>query len=118
MHAYNVRELKKNPSLALRQAEEAPVLVLKGNQPNAVLLHLDGSLTEAENGLRPALASTLYRDRVLSPGAAAKLSGMALADFIDHLGRLGIDVVGIDETTPHETEELSRWLSSSPTPDR
>ncbi len=29
MYATNVRNLKKNPSLALRQAEESPVVVLK-----------------------------------------------------------------------------------------
>lgn len=41
MYATNVRDLKKNPSAALRHARDEPVLILKGNQPDAVLLHLD-----------------------------------------------------------------------------
>ena len=40
MYATNVRNLKRNPSEALRHAELEPVLILKGNQPNAVLLNL------------------------------------------------------------------------------
>jgi len=43
MFATNARNLKKNPSLALRQAEKEPVLVLKGDQPNALIIHLDKS---------------------------------------------------------------------------
>ena len=53
MHATNVRNLKKNPSLALRQAEESPVLILKGNEPNAIIVHLDKSLVDAERSVRP-----------------------------------------------------------------
>ena len=44
MYATNVRNLKKNPSEALRQAEKSPVLILKGNTPNALIMHLDTSL--------------------------------------------------------------------------
>jgi len=94
------------------------LLVLKGNQPNAVLLHLDDTLTAAESGLRPALASALYRDGVLSLGAATKLSGLPLSEFVQHLGELGIEIAKVDETTAHEVEDLSPWLSSSATPGR
>jgi len=51
--------LKKNPSGALREAERAPVLILKGNAPHAVLLHLEHSLVETLGALRPALAAAL-----------------------------------------------------------
>ena len=40
MHTTNVRDLKKNPSLALRRAREGPVLILKGNEPDALLIHI------------------------------------------------------------------------------
>ena len=112
MHATNVRNLKKNPSLALRQAEESPVLVLKGDEPNALIVHLDKSLTEAEQSVRPALAATLFKDGTLSLGGATRLSGMAQQVFLQYLGELGIDVVRIDETTEHETGNLDRWLAS------
>jgi len=113
MFATNVRNLKKNPSLALRQAKQEPVLILKGNEPDALLLHLNKSLTETEASLRPALAATLFRDGVLSLGAAAKLSQLALVDFIQHLDDLGIEIVQIDETTDQEAEDVSAWLKSS-----
>jgi len=113
MHATNVRNLKKNPSLALRQAEESPVLVLKGNEPNAVILHLDKSLIETERSLRPALAANLYKEGTLSLGAAAKLSALPLTEFVRHLAELGIDIVQKDETTDREVKDLGPWLVSS-----
>ena len=113
MHATNVRALKKNPSLALRLARDAgPVLVLKGNEPDALLVHLDESLTDTENGIRPALAASLYRDGCVSLGKAAEVSGLSVSEFIDHLGSLGIDVVRHDETTSREAADVSAWLSS------
>lgn len=113
MYATNVRDLKKNPSLALRQAREEPVLILKGNEPDAVLLHLDKSLTETEKSLRPALAAVLFREGVLSLGAAAKLSSLTLVDFIQHLDDLGIEIVKADETVDQEARDVRAWLKSS-----
>ncbi len=113
MYATKVRDLKKNPSLALRQAREAPVLILKGNEPDAVLLHLDTSLLDTTRSLRPALAATLYRDGTLSLGAAARLSGLALTDFIQHLDDLGIEIVQVDASLDQETQDITPWLASS-----
>ena len=112
MHTTNVRELKKNPSLALRLAREGPVLIVKGNEPDALLVHLDKSLTDTEAGVRPALAASLYRGGGVSLGKAAKISGLSLSEFISHLGSLGIDIVRPDETTDTETRDVSAWLSS------
>jgi predicted HTH domain antitoxin len=112
MYATNVRNLKKNPSLALRQAIEEPVLILKGNEPDSVLMHLDKSLINTVESLRPALASVLFRDGVLSLGAAAKVSGLHLSDFIQHLDELEIEIVKIDETTDKEAQDISAWLKS------
>ncbi len=113
MHATNVRNLKKNPSLALRLAEESPVLVLKGDQPNALIVHLEEAVLNGEQPVRPALAAVLFKDGTLSLGAAARLSGMPIQDFLSYLGELGIDVVRPDETTPLETKNLGPWLASS-----
>lgn len=113
VHATNVRALKKNPSLALRLARNAgPVLVLKGNEPDALLVHLDESLTDSESGIRPALAASLYREGCVSLGKAAQVSGLPMSQFIDHLGSLGIDIVRQDETTSREAADVSAWLSS------
>lgn len=112
MYATNVRNLKRNPSEALRHAEKEPVLILKGNQPNALLLNLKSSLGELDDQLKPALAASLFKDRVLSLGAAAQISGLSLSEFIDHLTQLDIDVVVADKQTAKELETLDSWLSS------
>lgn len=110
MYATNVRDLKKNPSAALRHARDEPVLILKGNQPDAVLLHLESTLGDTLLTLRPALASVLFRDGVLSLGAAAKLSGLSLVEFIQHLSSLDIEIVKADETVAQEAKDVSAWL--------
>ncbi len=112
MHATNVRNLKKNPSLALRQAEESPVLVLKGDEPNALIVHLDKSVIEAEQSIKPALAASLFKDGTLSLGGATRVSGMPMQDFIQYLAELGIDLVQADETTDAEVKDMNRWLES------
>jgi len=110
MFATNVRNLKKNPSLALRKAEQEPVLVLKGDQPNALIIHLDASAMGKEQLFRPAVAASLYKDKTLSLGAAARLSGLSLSQFVDHLSGLGIDLVQMDETTDQEAKDIGAWL--------
>lgn len=111
MYATNVRSLKKNPSEALRHAEQEPVLVMKGNEPNALIFNLKTSLGDINEQLKPALAASLFKDRVLSLGAAAQISGLSLSEFIDHLTQLDIDVVVADKQTGKEMEILDSWLS-------
>ncbi len=110
MYATNVRNLKKNPSFALREARNSPVLILKGKEPDALLIHLDASLTETEKSLRPALASVLFKEGSLSLGAAAKVSRLGLTDFISHLSHLGIEIVSSNETIQEETRDVSAWV--------
>ena len=112
MYATNVRELKKNPSLALREAKEAPVLILKGNQPDALLVHLDSTMDQTLTDIRPAIAASLYRDALVSLGKATKISGLSMSEFIKHLGDLRIDIVRHDETVDQEVKDVSQWLSS------
>ena len=111
MYATNVRSLKKNPSEALRHAEQAPVLVMKGNEPNALIFNLKTSLGDINEQLKPALAASLFKARVLSLGAAAQISGLSLSEFIDHLTQLDVDVVVADKQTGKEMEILDTWLS-------
>ena len=113
MQTTNVQTLKNDPAQALCMAREnGPVLILKGDEPDALLVHLDGLPAADEDGIRPALAASLFREGCLSLGRATEVSGLSMSDFISHLGSLGIDVVGVDETTPHEVKDVSAWLSS------
>jgi len=111
MYATNVRNLKRNPSEALRHAEQEPVLILKGNQPNAMILNIKSSFGDTGEQLKPALAASLFKDRALSLGAAAQISGLSLSEFIDHLTQLDIDLVAPDQQTPKELKILDSWLS-------
>lgn len=57
MKAVSIRELKNNPSAALRAAREPPVMVLNRHQPEALLVHLDDDLLLTDPGVRKALAT-------------------------------------------------------------
>ena len=70
-------------------------------------MHLDESLTEAEAGMRPALAASLYNGGSVSLGKAARISGLSVSEFVAHLSSLGIEIVRRDETTDSETSDVS-----------
>lgn len=114
MKAVSVRELKNNPSAALRAARKDPVMVLKRHEPEAVLVHLRDDSLLSEPGLRQAMATSLFRDGSLSLGLAARFSGLGVAGFIDHVSRLGIPVVaGTAETVRQDIETIEAWRTGS-----
>lgn len=114
MKTVNVRQLKEDPSVALREARDQPVLVLDRDRPEALLVHLGENSPLAEPGIRRALASALYRDGSLSLGQAAQLSGIAIAGFIRHVSRLGIPVVrGTAAEVREDTEAVAAWRNDS-----
>lgn len=76
-------------------------------------MHLETSLLDATRCLRPTLAAILYRDGALSLGTSARLSGLALTDFIQHLDVLGIEIVQVDASLDQETQDITPWLASS-----
>lgn len=110
MKVVNVRQLKNNPSEALRMARKHPVVVMNRDQPEAVLFHLDDEGLLGEPGVRLALAVTLYRNESLSIGRAAKIAGMPLVDFMQHLSDQGIPVIrGNAKTLREELKNLEAW---------
>ena len=114
MKAVSVRQLKNNPSAALRDARERPVMVLNRHQPEALLVHLDEDSLLAEPGIRLALATALFREQSLSLGQAARFSAIAPAEFIRHVSGLGIPVVRGTTATVHEdTEAIAAWRNRS-----
>ena len=121
MKAFSVRELKNNPSAALREARKEPVMVLKRNHPEALLVHLSDDSLLAEPGIRESVATALFRSRSLSLGRAAEVSGLPIAEFMQHVSRLGIPVVdGSAASLREDVEAISQWMneSSRPTPAR
>jgi predicted HTH domain antitoxin len=114
MVCVNVRQLKDNPSEALRSAAKGPVLVLKGDRPEAVILHLDPGQAPGEADLRLALATALFKAGTLSLGRAARIADVGVADLVSHISRLGIPVVQDERAeAASDLETLEGWLASS-----
>ena len=110
MKTVNVRELKNNPSEALRMAKTDVVVVMNRHKPDALLLHLDEAKMSLP-GVKAALATALFRDGNLPVGRAALVADMAVIDFIQHLSRLGIPVFMGDEASLHaDLSTLDAWL--------
>ena len=93
MKTVNVRQLKNNPSDALRMARTQPVVVMNRDQPEALLFHLDDEGLLGEPGVRLALATALYKSESLSIGRAARVADMPLEAFMVEMGRAGIPVI-------------------------
>lgn len=114
MRCFNVRQLKNNPSEALRSAADGPVLLMKGDTPEAVLLSLglEGSPEDAD--LKLALAAALFDAGSLSLGRAARLAGRPISDFTRHLSRLGLSVAQATAAEARQDmDSLDAWLASS-----
>lgn len=110
MKSVNVRQLKNNPSDALRMARKAPVVVMNRDQPEAVLFHLSDEGLLGEPGVRLALATSLYREESVSLGRGAKIAGIALVDFMLHVSREGIPVIRGDARTLREDiKNIEAW---------
>jgi predicted HTH domain antitoxin len=114
MEAVNVSGLKNNPSEALRLAHRDVVVVMNRNTPDALMVGVEFSGVLSEKGVRPALATALFRDGHLSLVRAAALAEMTVSAFVSHVSRLGISVVKLDSAeAAMDMETLDEWLASS-----
>jgi predicted HTH domain antitoxin len=113
MQTVNVRQLKTNPSVALREAKNDLVVVMNRDQPAAVLVSMEqlgGSINIKQ--VRLAMAVTLFKQRSLSIGAAAKFAGEPLGTMLSIVSAHGIPVVdyGADELQ-QEVATAKKWLA-------
>ncbi len=112
MKSVSVRDLKNNPSDALRMARKDVVVVTNRHHPEAVLVRLDDEKLLGQPGVRTALAVSLYKDDCLSLGHAARLAGMALVDFMQHVSRLGLPAIKGDAASLRaDMKDLDAWLA-------
>lgn len=109
MKTVNIRQLKNNPSDALRMARKAPVVVNR-DQPEAALVHLSDRGLLGELGVRLAIATDLYRSESVSLGRGAKVAGIPLEEFMRHVSREGIPVIrGNAKTVREDLTNLEKW---------
>jgi len=119
MKAVNIRELKNNPSAALRLAEKDTVVVLNRDRPAALLVSLADVDVLKDWDVTTALAVALYKAECLSLAKAARIAGMALEEFMVEVSRRGIPVIrGDARSLDRDLNTLDAWLKepSSSTP--
>ena len=98
MRVVNVRQLKSNPSTALKSARDDMVVVMNRDKPDALIIGFEQLAGVPDFAhVRQAMAVGLFKDRLISVGGAAKMAGESLADMLTRLSRLGVPVVDYDE---------------------
>ena len=114
MKVVNVSGLKNNPTEALRNARQGMVLVMNRDKPDALLVGIQSPGGLDGPGVRPALATALFKDGHLSLARSARLAGMPLPEFIAHVSRLGISVIELHaDEVARDMDTLDEWLASS-----
>lgn len=114
LKSVNVRQLKNNPSESLRMAEEGPVVVLNRDTPEGLLISMRDSSMASVEDVRVVVATALFRDGALPLARAARVSGMPIEAFMEHVSRRGIPVVSGDAATVDEDlKTMSEWLSNA-----
>ena len=112
MQTINVRQLKTNPSPALRDARSGMVVVMNRDKPDAVLIgfeQLDGLADFAH--VRQAMAVNLFKDRLITLAGAAKLANETVGVMLTRLARLGISVADYDAAALRaEVDVAEGWL--------
>ena len=115
MQVVNVRQLKSNPSTALRSAKDDLVVVMNRNTPDALLIGFEqlAGLPDFIH-VRQAIAVCLFKDRLVSVAGAAKMAGENLNEMLSRLSRLGIPVVDYDEQALiQEVAVGAAWVKSA-----
>src|SRR5260363_175741 len=79
MQAINIRQLKHNPSAALRSAKEDDfVVIMNRDEPQALLIDLKRLGVPDVNRVRVALAVALFKQNTISLGYAARIADKTL----------------------------------------
>lgn len=114
METISVSGLKNNPSEALRKSRHEVVVVMNRDKPDAVMVGIEATGVLDARGVKPALATALFKDGHLSLGRAAALADMSMSDFITHLSRLRIPVIQLTaQETAQDLDTLDEWLAQS-----
>ena len=109
MKAYNIGQLKDNPSSAIKDAQKGPVIVINREHPEAIIISFE-SMNDAKD-LQKLVAVKLYQDDVVSLGKAAKIAGLSYNDFLALLTNYGVPIL---KQSSYEVEKdfetAEKWL--------
>jgi predicted HTH domain antitoxin len=108
MQAFAINELSKHSLEIIREAKQGHLsLIMQNGEPLFISVPFSENLLK--HGVYTALAETLYAEGRLSLGKAAKLAGLPIAVFSEHLSNLGIAIVNYDAA--ELAEELDYFKS-------
>ena len=112
MQTVSIRQLKSNPSIALRAAREDDlVIVTNRDHPEALLVALDKLGLPDVDAVRTALAVVLFKNGAISAGAAARMAGKPLPEMLTLLSSLGIPLSAAgSRETQDEMKTAREWL--------
>lgn len=114
METVNVSGLKNNPSEALRLSHKDVVVVMNRDRPDALMVGVETAGMLEARGVKPALATALFRDGHLSLARAARLAEMTVSQFAAHVSRLGIPVIRLSgQEARRDLDTLDEWLGAS-----
>ena len=114
METVNVSGLKNNPSDALRKARRDVVVVMNRDKPDALIVGVESSGVLEGKGVRPALATALFRDGHLSLVRSARVAQMPVSEFASHVSRLGIAAIQLTaQEAAADMDTLEEWLATS-----
>jgi predicted HTH domain antitoxin len=86
-------------------------VTVKVQFPKDVFLHWGKSKEQVEKDVKKAMALELFREKRLSFGKAAELSGMCLSDFMDLTREYKIPVANYSKEELEEEIKTSKGLS-------
>jgi len=113
MQTVNIRQLKTNPSIALRSAkDEDMVVVMNRDHPQALLVDLDKLDLPDLGSVRVALAVSLFRRGAVSAGFAARMAHKPLPEMLTLLSSLGIPLTGGNSADARDDLNAGKqWLA-------
>ena len=95
MQAFNIRQLKNNPSIALRAAHQDDMaLIMNRDNPTALLVDLEKMDMPNLDTVKLALAVSLFKEGIISLGSAARMAKQNISKMISLLSSLNIPITG------------------------
>lgn len=108
MQSFTIRDLRERTGELSQVAEQGQLsLVTRHGHPLFIGVPFDEKVVQY--GVYVALAEALFKSGDMSIGKAAKLAGMGLIEFTEHISQLGIPVVNYD---PDELDDELAYLNS------
>ena len=112
MRAFNIRQLKNNPSTALRAAhEDDMVVVMNRDNPTALLVDLEKIGFPDLDAVKLSLAVVLFKNGTISAGTAARMVNQPLSKMLTLFSSMDIPLTGNNGVEAKQDMAVARkWI--------